>query len=256
VCLGCAVDDSRLIECLSADAARLREVAAADLAPPVPTCPEWTVADLVEHVGMVYLHKVECMRRGEFPKPWPPLEPPAAGPLALFDLGLAELLAQFAQRAPTSAVPTWYPPDQTVRFWIRRMAQETVIHRVDAELAAGAQPAPIPVDLATDGIDEVLKLFLAYGTHDYPEDFGARLAGCTGQSVLVAVGGAAWLVVLDPAGVRIEDSTAGQPTAQVSGDPASVLLWLWRRVGDERVRMDGNRDAIGRLHDLLCDATQ
>ena len=44
------------------------------------------------------------------------------------------------------------------------MAQETVIHRVDAELAAGEPIAPIPDDLAVDGIDEVLERFLAYGS--------------------------------------------------------------------------------------------
>ena len=43
------------------------------------------------------------------------------------------------------------------------MAQETVIHRVDAELGAGAELAPIPVDLAHDGIDEFLVAFVEYG---------------------------------------------------------------------------------------------
>ncbi|WP_213454157.1 maleylpyruvate isomerase family mycothiol-dependent enzyme [Rhizomonospora bruguierae] len=251
------MDDSRLIECLTADAARLRAVAAADLAPTVPSCPEWSVADLVEHVAMVYAHKVECMRRGEFPSPWPPADhPPAGGPLALFDRGLAGLLAEFAARAPESPAATWYPPEQTVRFWMRRMAQETVIHRVDAELAAGAESAPIPVDLATDGIDEVLRLFLSYGSREYPEDFGDRLAECAGQSVLVSVGGARWLAVLDPSGVRIEPGGAVQPTAQVSGEPEAVLRWLWRRAGDERVRFDGNRAALARLRELLRAATQ
>jgi hypothetical protein len=34
---------------------------------------------------------------------------------------------------PASRDPagSWYTPDQTVGFWIRRMAQETVIHRID-----------------------------------------------------------------------------------------------------------------------------
>lgn len=250
------MDDSRLIKYLTADAERLRAVAAADLTPGVPTCPGWSLADLVEHTAVVYLHKVACMRLGEFPQPWPPPEIAGEPPLPLFERALAGLLAEFAVREPLSPTVTWYPPDQTVRFWIRRMAQETVIHRVDAELAAGAPLASIPADLAADGIDEVLKLFLAFSTTGYPEDFGARLAESAGQSVLVSVGGARWLVVFDPAGVRIEDGAAGQPSAQVSGDPEAVLLWLWRRAGDERVRLDGSGEAIARLHGLLGDATQ
>ena len=42
------------------------------------------------------------------------------------------------------------------------MAQETVIHRIDAELGADVPIAPIPDDLAIDGIDELLKVFVAY----------------------------------------------------------------------------------------------
>ena len=44
-------------------------------------------------------------------------------------------------------------------FWFRRMAHETVIHRVDAELAAGLPTAHVPDDLAIDGIDEVSRFF-------------------------------------------------------------------------------------------------
>ena len=42
------------------------------------------------------------------------------------------------------------------------MAQETVIHRIDAELGDGAPFAPVPDDLAIDGIDELLRIFVAY----------------------------------------------------------------------------------------------
>jgi hypothetical protein len=67
------MDNQRLRECLGADFGRLREVAAgADLGAPVPTCPGWTMTDLLRHVGEVYLHKTECMRLGRDPDPWPP----------------------------------------------------------------------------------------------------------------------------------------------------------------------------------------
>ena len=62
-----------------------------------------------------------------------------------------ELRAEFRAREPGAPAPTWFGPDQTVGFWIRRMAQETVIHRIDAELAAGLPVTPVPGDLAADG---------------------------------------------------------------------------------------------------------
>src|SRR5207302_736340 len=44
-------------------------------------------------------------------------------------------------------------------FWYRRQAQETMIHRYDAERTFG-QPAPFSTDMAVDGIDEALSTLL------------------------------------------------------------------------------------------------
>ena len=192
---------------LDADFRRLRDVAA-DPAATVPTCPEWTVDDLRRHVATTYLHKVETMRRGGSPDPWPP-DLDGEATTALLDRSYAELLDAFAARADTDRAPTWYDPDQTVGFWVRRMAHETVIHRVDAELAAGEPIAGIPADLAADGIDEVLETFLAYASRKWPEDFGDLLRD--DDAVLVATGGAA-LARAGPPGHR-----AGRPGHRRSG---------------------------------------
>jgi uncharacterized protein (TIGR03083 family) len=242
------------LRCLQADFTALR-AAAVDLSAPVPSCPGWTVDDLVSHVAHVYLHKAETMRRGELPKPWPP-EPTGETSLALLDRSYAELVAEFADRPDGQACPTWYEPDQTVGFWVRRMAQETVIHRVDAELAAGLPVSPIPAELADDGIAEVLEVFLSYATRQWPEDFGDLLRANGNRAVLVGAGGARWLVRLDHGSVEIAPDTAGQAVAQVSGAPHAVLLWLWRRVGDSAVRVEGDAAAVSRLRALLEAATQ
>jgi uncharacterized protein (TIGR03083 family) len=237
---------------LDADFRRLRAVAA-DPAAPVPTCPEWTVDDLRRHVAMVYLHKVETMRRGGDPDTWPPdLDGEATA--ALLDRSYAELVDEFAARSDSDRASTWYDPDQSVGFWVRRMAHETVIHRVDAELAGGEPIAEIPADLAADGIDEVLETFLAYASRKWPEDFGDLLRD--DGAVLVATGGARWLVRVGQGVVRVVPDTAGQATAQVSGDPAAVLLWLWRRAGNEAVRIDGDTAVVARLREMMEAATQ
>jgi uncharacterized protein (TIGR03083 family) len=242
------------LRCLDADFHDLR-AAAVDLSAPVPSCPGWTVDDLVGHVAHVYLHKVEAMRRGAMPKPWPP-EPTGEKTLALLDRAYTELVAEFADRPDDQPCPTWYEPDQTVGFWVRRMAQETVIHRVDAELAAGFPISRIPAELADDGIAEVLEVFLSYATRQWPEDFGDLLRANGNRAVMVSAGGARWLVRLDHGSVEIAHDTAGQAVAQVSGGPHDVLLWLWRRVGDSAVRVEGDATAVGRLRALLEAATQ
>ena len=66
------MDEQRYLECLEADYTRLREVAENALDERVPTCPDWTGADLVVHMAEVFLHKTETLRQGAWPTPWPP----------------------------------------------------------------------------------------------------------------------------------------------------------------------------------------
>jgi uncharacterized protein (TIGR03083 family) len=251
------METTRYLECLAADFARLREVAAAaDLDAKVPSCPEWTLADLVRHVAEVYLHKVQCMRLGRHPEDWPP-DLSAEAPLASLDRGYADLAAEFAARPAESPAYTWYQPDQTVGFWIRRMAQETVIHRVDAELAAGVQIAPIPGDLAVDGVDEVLIAFLEYGVKGWPEEFADTLGGASTASVRLDAGAAAFLVHLAPGTLTVARAEVGAPAdATVSGDPDAVLLWLWNRTGEDAVARAGDDAALEVLRRSMVISTQ
>src|SRR5260370_20031422 len=153
---------SRFLDCLAVDFARLRAVVSIRPTATVPSCPGWTVADLTRHVGEVYLHKTLAMREGAEPDPWPPKELADEEPLALLDRAYTGLVAEFAVRKPEDLAGSWYVPDQTVGFWIRRMAQETVIHRIDAELGTRQPVAPVPAHLAIDGIAELLQGFVAY----------------------------------------------------------------------------------------------
>jgi uncharacterized protein (TIGR03083 family) len=241
------------LECLAADAARLREAAARDLSARVPSCPEWTVADLVRHVGEVFLYRAECIRRNARAADWAP-DLRGEEPIALLDRAYSALTAEFAARTPESPSWTWYPPEQTVGFWQRRMALETVIHRVDAELAAGDKVSPIPDDLAVDGVDEVLERFLAYGSQEWREDFGDLLDDCAGRAVLVTAGDRSWLARLTKDGVFLSEPDPAP--ASVSGSPQPVLLWLWRRAGDDVVAIDGDRTLVAKLRELLGAATQ
>jgi uncharacterized protein (TIGR03083 family) len=251
------MEHGRLLSVLDADFTRLRRLAQRDLTAPVPNCPEWTVDDLARHVGLVYLHKVECMREQKAPAAWPPPELADAPALALLDRAYPELLAEFAARKPEDATHTWYGPDQTVGFWIRRMAQETVIHRVDAEQSLGEPVAEIPADLALDGIDEVLVCFLAYASRTWPEDFAGILPEREALPVEVRPdGGPGWLVRAAPDGVGVERLAPDAPAAaMISGAPDAVLLWLWRRA-EAGVTRSGDLTEIDRLYALLREVTQ
>jgi uncharacterized protein (TIGR03083 family) len=251
------MESKRLLECLDADYRRLAAVVGeADLTAMVPSCPEWTVADLTRHVGAVYLHKVECMRLGTHPTDWPPPGLNDEDARSLLDRAYPALTAEFAARTPESHAFTWYEPDQTVGFWIRRMAQETVIHRVDAELGAGAEVAPIPSDLAHDGIDEFLVAFVAYGATAYPEEYGTVLAEAAGRAVRLSTPDTSWLVRPGAAGIEVTNGGSDEAAATVAGDPADLLLWVWGRVGDGRVTIAGDSDALTCLRQIFATSAQ
>ncbi|WP_314175830.1 maleylpyruvate isomerase family mycothiol-dependent enzyme [Streptomyces winkii] len=265
---------SGFLGCLAADFARMRSVATGNLTAPVPSCPGWTVADLIRHVGEVYLHKTLAMREGSEPDPWPPRELADEEPFALLDRAYAGLREEFAARDPRDAAGSWYTPDQTVGFWIRRMAQETVIHRIDAELGAGEPVAPVPDDLAVDGVDELLKVFVAYGVAEWGSYFAGILDASPGRTYVVRTGGAEWRIRSGPGLFAVEggagDAAAGAgaggrtdvtdaPDVTVSGPPASVLRWSWNREtpGEPSgVRVEGAPDAVGELRRCIVPATQ
>jgi len=208
----------------------------------------------------VYLHKTLAMREGAEPDPWPPKELADEEPLALRDRTYAGLRDEFAAREPEDPAGSWYTPDQTVGFWIRRMAQETVIHRIDAELGTGQPVAPVPADLAIDGIDELLKIFAAYGVAEWGDYFTGILAGSPGRTYIVRTDGAAWRVRTGPGLFAVEDG-AGDSVADVavSGPPTAVLRWVWTRedAGEpSTVLVEGAPEAVEELRRCIVTATQ
>lgn len=250
---------TRFLDCLSADFARLRAVVPIDLTAPVPSCPGWTVTDLTRHLGEVYLHKTLAMREGAEPDPWPPQELADEEPLALLDRAYAGLRGEFAARKPEDPAGSWYAPNQTVGFWIRRMAQETVIHRIDAELGTGQQVAPVPADLAVDGVDELLKVFVAYSVAAWGDYFADVLASSPGRTYTVRTDGAAWRVRTGPGLFAVDDTTGDAADVIVSGPAADVLRWVWNREGTgepSSVAIEGAPDAVEELRRCIVTATQ
>jgi uncharacterized protein (TIGR03083 family) len=217
------MDSARLLDVLADEVRRLLVLAGGDLAAPVPTCPGWSVGDLVEHVARGFRTVV-----GKESDP-PDLAPPAA-----LDQAYAALAAAFAAQ-----------PDH---FWIRRMAQEAAIHRFDAEVALGAPLTPFPEDFAADAIGEMLDVFLRRETHTWPQDYTADLTEWGTHWLRVAD----WRVAVHPTGVDVTPVDAENPDASVHGHPGAVLLWLYNRGGD--VSVNGDLQRIAQVKRLLTTA--
>ncbi len=134
------------------------------------------------------------------------------------------------------------------------MAQETVIHRIDAELAADTPVAPIPDDLAIDGIDELLKTFVAYDVTKWPEDHATTLTESPGRSYTIKTDGVQWLVETAPATFTVSGGPGTTtPTRRhtdttattITGPPTALLRWAWNRNAPGKppsITIEGNQD--------------
>lgn len=136
-------------------------LAGADLTLRVPTCPDWTLRELAQHVGQVHRMVTGLITRGTTAPPersTPGVAAPA-DPDELGDwlrAGAGELVDSVRAVGPQAPVWSW-ADDQTAGFWSRRMTHETTVHRADAELALG-RTYTVDADLAADAISEWLSI--------------------------------------------------------------------------------------------------
>src|ERR1700722_17198719 len=149
---------------IEASTAGLAEILAEhDQSMPIPTCPEWTLRQLVTHVGRAHRWAAEITRtRSDAVIPFREvpdgkLPDDAAKQSAWLRAGAA-LLVDAVREAGNDLVWSFAGP-APAGYWLRRMAHETLVHRADAQLAAGAEPEPvIEAEIAADAIDEWLML--------------------------------------------------------------------------------------------------
>ena len=222
-------------------------VRAADPDHPVAAGPGWTARDVAVHTGAVYHHKMAILRLGRLPErgEWATRPPDGADPVAWFTAALEQILEVLGKVDPDAGTMTW-AGEQPTWFWHRRMAQETAVHRVDAESTLGGGE-PIDNDLALDGIDEVLTVFLR-------SDRDASAPG-SGERVLIRTGEHAWSVALGADRVEVERGP-GPSDAVITADASDLVLWLWGRRPDEVVHVEGERAAADALRAALVTATQ
>ncbi len=218
-------------------------VAAGPVDATVPTCPDWSVADLVAHVGLfcAFWAHVLCEGTGR-PKPVVP-DPPSGDAVAAWFAEVAPLLmAELRATPPGTDVWTWYPGDHTAAFVARRAANELAVHRYDAQSARGTCE-PIDAPLAADGIDELFgRLVLAR----------ARTGRATGQTLHVHGTDdgvtAEWLVTLQPDAVEVR-SEHGKGDLALHGTASDLELLLYNRPTLGAVERFGDSSVLDAWYD-------
>jgi uncharacterized protein (TIGR03083 family) len=225
---------------LAAEADRFHRLVAdaTDLSAVVPTCPEWSLRELVAHQGEVHRWATDTVTGvwadlsdgDRSDRIAAPLDPALA---RWFADGTDALLTALEAAPDDLVTPVFLldaPPART--FWARRQANETTVHRVDALAAVlGRTPttaeADIAVDRAVDGIDELLTGFVPRrrSTLRSAEPFTIAVAPTdSDRRWLLAVGDGPVVTTRPDADVTAD--------AVFAGTAAALWLALWNR-GDD-----------------------
>jgi uncharacterized protein (TIGR03083 family) len=223
-------------------------VAEADPAAQVPSCPEWTVAQLTGHLVSMYRRVAGNVRRGVATPPEDRTpDPVTAATPEEFDEASAVLLRAFDEIDPEAPAWNWAPQSKKVAFWLRRMAHDTAVHRWDAQMATGLAE-PLEAKLAADGVTEVLDTWLPAGRGMCPADrqgMVALSATDLEQTWHVRLRKGGGVALLDTDTILDDDDLHERAVAQ--GSASDLQLALWGRVGFDVLVLSGEE----RLFDCL-----
>jgi hypothetical protein len=181
----------------------------------------------------------------------------------LFDSQSTRLVQALQRRHPTDECWSWNDGGHNVGWVQRRQAHEALIHRVDAELAAGKLPV-VDEALAADGVDEILDSYLDAG--NLPE--WAQFVPDGSNARIVIDHGESWDVVLgrfhgtspntgvsyDEPALRLEE--VADPSTVISGRASDLNLWLWGRGRSDPLRVAGDRAVVDRIREAAAAGTQ
>jgi uncharacterized protein (TIGR03083 family) len=242
------------------------------LAPPVPSCPGWTVADLVAHIGGVDWYwwnhvSSRAQEQSGFPPketfdPYPGIPDflnaswdgtanPADAPPTLIDWyaeGARRLEEAFRALDPQEPIWHWSGDNRAIAH-IRMQAIETATHRWDAENAHGVAQR-IDSDLARDGIDHHFEVMVPSGRSTGEHRAGAGETfhfHCTD-------GEGEWFIRFDGEDVTVTHEHAKADVA-VRGPVSDLFLFLWGRVPASALDVVGDASLLDRYRELVPNPT-
>jgi uncharacterized protein (TIGR03083 family) len=238
------VDHAEFCDALEIEVARFANVMSAmPRDEEITTCPGWNVVELAEHLGLIHRWAEELVRLRSperIPRKRSVADRDAVTP-GWIQEGGDRLVGTLRQADPDDAMWAW-GPDQHVRFWSRRQLHETLVHRMDLELAARIHP-DVDSAIATDAIDEYLSNIEPLGAH-LPElsllrGEGERLAFRVRNSATL------WSITLEEQGFSVSRADE-QFDAEVVGSALDLLLVILRRREVDAVMVEvlGDRELL------------
>jgi uncharacterized protein (TIGR03083 family) len=222
---------------------------APDLDAQVPSCPEWSLHDLAQHIGEGRRAWAATVAAG--PSATRRADPvgPAVAPRERGELvdwlgeSTALLLDALQEAGPDRGCWTWWGDSQspqTAGAVARHQLQQMAVHTYDAQLAVGA-PQPLPEAVALDGVDEFLSTCCATRSPWPHEPAVVDYHASEGRS---------WRLRLSADGARVAaDPTPseGAPDFSARATAHGLVMALYGRNGLESLEIQGDARVFDQL---------
>jgi uncharacterized protein (TIGR03083 family) len=217
-----------MVHVVRTEATRFAQLARrVDLGAPLPHLPGWRVDDLIAHLAGDYQWATSIITtRRAAPGPGSLVERGEALLSRLDELVPAMIAAvELAVGDPDATCPNFAEgATGTLRFWPRRQAHETTVHRWDLEVPTGRH-APIDPAVAADNVDEAF--------HVYTRRYGGQVLA-TSLVVRCTDRPEAWRVTPYPTAAdsgRVEVARCpGVPAGDIEATADTLLLAVHHRI--------------------------
>ncbi|MEV5768168.1 maleylpyruvate isomerase N-terminal domain-containing protein [Micromonospora sp. NPDC052213] len=251
-------DHLRLIDERST-AFRAAVAAVPSLDMPVPTHPERTLFDLVQHVGMGRRKSAAIVAAGPADAPpeksaWEdgtgaPREREAL--LAWWTESVERLTSALREAGPDRGCWTWWGDSQspqTSGAWARRQVPEIAVHTYDVQLTVGA-PQPLPDEVALDGFDDCQFTLCSTDVAWPHEPAVVDYYATEGRSWRLRLSrDGAWAARLGAPAAN-EDPDTDTADASARGTASDLVLFFYGRIPPDslKLKLDGDRRIFDQL---------
>ncbi|MDX8056568.1 maleylpyruvate isomerase family mycothiol-dependent enzyme [Lentzea sp. BCCO 10_0798] len=224
----------------------------ADLGIQVPSTPDWTLNQLLRHVG--HAHRwADSMLRDRLPEI--DFSRNGAQLLSSYEGERASVLIPWLREGAASLAEVLreVDPDEMIaplnghpgpRVWSRRMAHETVIHRWDVCNALGV-PFSLDPEIAQDTLREWTGLALPYAFQRWPAETAA-LAGSGTVHLHATDAEAEFVIDLTGPSPVVEEGHAKASVA-LRGPVVDLVLAVYRRRTVDGLEVFGDADLLSLL---------
>jgi len=201
----------------------------------VPACPGWDVDALLRHIGDVHRWAAVIVRERVQSRLRRDHEGPSGRDalLAWYHEGCRGLVEALEGTTPEESFWFWGPGPNALEFWARRQANETAVHRCDAESARGPI-TPLATPDAVDGLDEWLGLAALRTTAPSGSGRVLRLAPTDAET--------SWRVALGEHLDVLKDGAGAD--CELQGTASDLFLWSMNRRGVDGITVSGDADLV------------